>query len=520
MANFNPYANYGYFALKKETTAGTPVQPDTYLKVKSESLQPAFNLQDINEVAGDRERKTTSIQGSIEMSGDVEFFVEPKTIGYFLTGIMGAPTSQTAVASTSYRHRFEVQNDDKTYTVDVQPADAPWVHRFYGVHIQSLSLSKDENAITCTAGLKPTKAFIAAKLTADASSGTTLDVDQTEGLTTDDTIIVVDKDDGYTTIATYTISAISAANKTITTNETISDTLDTGDFVMIKRAAVTTASYTQCEPFQFANGTSIYTGDDIDNTSSDNKEDFTLEIQNELEDRYTSGNTEASRYPAEVLIKGFTASGSVMKFYDSESNLSKLRSNEKMAIRFLMEGQTAISANSAVKASSTWGTTNGFKIEASTAGKAGNDINVTTVINSTDTLAASKSGNNILISLANSTSSNNTGTLIAAAVDALSGVDGTAEGTGAEEFTTAESNVNLGARGTGTDVVGLDANQKPYLQFDFADARLGSYFVNNAEDNTVMEEIPLMFYKDVDCDDQQRKNWSVRIYLFNDVASY
>lgn len=85
-----------------------------------------------------------------------------------------------------------------------------------------------------------------------------------------------------------------------------------------------------------------------------------------------------------------------------------------------MQGETAIEANSAVAASSTWGSGTGFIVTAATAGKAGNDINVTLVVGSTDTLSATQTGNNIVVNLANATASKNTGTLIAAAIDALS----------------------------------------------------------------------------------------------------
>jgi len=67
MPNFNPYANYGYAALIKEVTAGTPIKPTNYLRFISESLNAMYGHQDINEIAGDRERRIRHIQSQNEV---------------------------------------------------------------------------------------------------------------------------------------------------------------------------------------------------------------------------------------------------------------------------------------------------------------------------------------------------------------------------------------------------------------------------------------------------------------------
>jgi len=518
--NFNPYANYGYMALIKEATDTTPVTPTTYVKIISESLLPSFGIQTIAEIAGSREKNINSIQGNIEVDGDVALYAEDKISGHFLRSLLGAPTSQTVVADTSYRHRFEVQDDDRTYTFDINPADAPWVHRFYGVHSGKLLFNKEDNAIKMTTSLIATRAFLLARVLADVSSGTNLNVDQTGGLTTSDSILVLSKETGYTTLEEFTINAIVDENN-ITVGAAITATIEADDIVVLKRATVVDSDYTQCEPFQFQNGTQILTGDDIDNTTEISKEDFEIVLENDLQKIFGSGGDEIDRYPQVILVKGYSATGKVSRYYDNEMNLDNLRSNDDIGIRYLFKKHTAISANAAIKASSTWGdTVNGFKVEATTGAKAGNDYNITFVINSEDTLAASISGKNILVSLASTTASKNTGTLVAGVIDALTGVDGTAEGTGVETFTAAAANVNLGAKGTGTDVVGADASEKPYLQIDFSAANFEPFFPNNEQDAILIEDVPMKFFKDSDCADDQRKGWGTKIYLFNDVQSY
>jgi len=515
MSNFSPYANYGYLSIIPEVTAGTPITPTNFLRLVSEGIETNFGNSNVMEIAGSRERNIRSVPNQIEVGGDIEFYVESKMIGHFLRWLFGAPTSQTLVAATSYRHCFTVTDTPKTYTIDIKPADAPWVHRYYGVQITGLSFEGDDNKIKCTATLAPRKAFINARVTTAASSGTALSLDQTAGLTTADSILVLDKADGVTVLATLTISSVTS--NTLLAVSTIGVQLDVNDIVVIKKA--TSVAYNQDNVFTWMGGSSVYTGADIDNTTTVNKESFSLEFQNEVEPRYFAGLEESARYPGDIITKGYTATGQINKFYDSESNIDKLRKNEKFGLRILMQGETALSANSAVAASSTWGASNGFTVTAATAGKAGNDINVTLVMATVDTLSATESWNNITVFLASTTASKNTGTLIAAAVNALNAVNATAAGTGATQFTAAEDNSNLWFKISGTNIVGRDASEKSYLQFDSAAAKIDTYFPGGSEDDILMEEIPLTFYMDVESSGIPKK-WSNRVFLVNWISSY
>jgi len=523
MTNFSPYANYGYLALIKESTEGTAITPTNYLRTLAESVVPDYAISPVQEIAGSRERNIRSVPNRIEIGGDVEFYIEPKMIGHFLRSLLGEPTTQTLVAAESFRHTFEVSDTPKTYTVDLSPADAPWAHRFFGVHINKLLVEAEDNKIKCTATLAPRKAFTTARVKTEVNSGTTLTMDQTEGLTTSDSILVLQKaadgepDGGFTTLEEHTISSVDSATQ-LTLGEAIAVTLEVDDIVVIKKA---TESYDQGPVFTWLSGSQPYVGSDIDNTSAVDKEEFNIELNNETEPRWFAGKEEAARFPGAVITKGYAATGQLTKFYDSQANLDRMRKNEKLGVRMLMCAETALGTQAAVKARTYWGTGNGFYVEGSTAGKASNDINVTIVINDTDDLAASISGNNILIELASTTASKNTGTLIAAAVNALSGVDSVAEGTGAEQFTAAVDNQNLGdsISGATAAVVGRDANEASYLEFNFAAAKINSYFPSASEDDILQEEIPFTFYKDVESG-QQAKKWSTKIRLVNDVSSY
>lgn len=521
MSNFAPYANYGYVALIKEVTAWVPVVPSNFLRILSESIEVNFWVSNVQEIAWSRERNIRSVQNQIDVAWDIEFYIESKMIWHFLRWIYGSPVSQILTAGKAFRHVFSVTDTPRTYTIDIKPADAPWVHRFYWVQINELQFEPDDNKMKCTASLMPRKAFINARVTTAVSSGTTLTLDQTSWLTSSDTIIILRKEDWFTTVQELSITSVDS--DTQITTDTITTPIDVDDIVVIKRS---TAVYDQDKIFTWLGGSQIFTGDDIDNTSVEDKENFSLTYTNEVEARYFAGLEESARFAGDVLVKWYQGAGQVDKFYDSESNLDKLRKNEKMWLRLLSSWEVALEVNIAIKSSSTWGATaNGFKIEASAGWKAWNDINITILIADDDTLAVTKTWNNIIINLANTTSSKNTGTLIAAAIDALTWVDGTAEGTGAEEFTIAEDNQNLGFRidsagaEAWTNIVGRDASEKPYIQFDNAAAKLDIYSPSASEDDLLIEEIPLTFYKDVESGDTSKK-WSTRILLVNSVSSY
>lgn len=133
----------------------------------------------------------------------------------------------------------------KTFTVDIKPADAPWVHRYFGVQITAIAIEPDDNKIKCTVTLAPRKAFIVSRVTTAVSSGTALAVDQTAGLTTADSILILNKADGFTTKATLTISAIPS--DTSLTVSTIGVSIAVDDLVVIKKAS--TVTYNQDNVF-------------------------------------------------------------------------------------------------------------------------------------------------------------------------------------------------------------------------------------------------------------------------------
>lgn len=165
------------------------------MRLLGESLETNYGTSLVQEIAGTRERNVRSVPNKIEIGGDIEFYVEPKMIGHFLRGLYGAPTVQTLASGVAFRHVFTVTDTPQTYTIDIAPAAAAWTHRYTGVQISAIKLEQDDNRIKCTATVMPRKAFIVARVKTAVSSGTALAVDQNSGLTTSDSILILDKTD-------------------------------------------------------------------------------------------------------------------------------------------------------------------------------------------------------------------------------------------------------------------------------------------------------------------------------------
>jgi len=159
--------------------------------------------------------------------------------------------------------------------------------------VTALKFEQDDNRLKCTATLAPRKAFINARVTTAANSGTALSLDQTAGLTTADTILVIKWEDGFTTVKELTITAVTS--DVLLAVSTIDVQIDVGDIVVIKKAA--TVTYNQDNIFTWMGGSQVAIGSDIDNTTAVNKENFSLEYMNEVEARWFAGLEESSRFP-------------------------------------------------------------------------------------------------------------------------------------------------------------------------------------------------------------------------------
>lgn len=507
MTEINPYSKFGYLAIRKESSEGTPLTPNIYLELLSEDIVVNYNIQPVQPIAGKIDMNLRSVKDKISVTGTVTATIDPKNVGYFLANFFGAPTTTAIESGGVYEHVFTPQAIPQTFTFDVKPADNTLVKRYFGVKMNSLEISQADNKMQVVIGINAMKAFTEARVTTATVGATQFHVDQTSGLTTSDVVEFRRRSDPTNVRNTSSIASI--------TSETIfvagaAATASLSDIITIRKTA---HLYTLSKDLIWIGASTYGDGDDIDNTSANDTEDATFTFARDSEDRHSaSGKDVINRFPTKILLKGFNANGSFQHYYASPKYSERMRAGEKTALRLESCGQ-AIDTNSAQAAVLLVGTAaaaNAVRCTSSVTSDTSNNLNVTIQNNTVDTLAAAKTGNNILVKRAITDTTKNTGTLVASAINALTGVTAAADGAGTGEVALF-SKTNFGS---GTNQRGRKSNEVERLKIDLPDTRFTPFGTNNSEDNIVQEEIPFTAYFD------SISNFTARVELRNDISSY
>jgi hypothetical protein len=503
------YSKLGYLMLKEETTEAVAVFPDVGIELLSESIVTNWDTTPSNTIAGFRSMNNKSIKNRVgPATGSIEILVEPNTVGWFLEGVFGAAVTTELNADTSYQHDFEPLSALETFTMDIKPGDKDYVERYFGVVIESVSFTHNDNKATVTINVQCQKAFTNARIETDVSTGTALNIDQTSGLTTSDTILILDKDDEDTVLDTLTISSITDETNLVTS--TITGTLEVDDIVVIQKQ---TPTYDLSNELIWSGGAQVAIANGangIQNLSTyGNVEDVTITITNEIEPRWSAtGNNVIDRFPSEMLIKGVSVEGSFTQFHRNPHFLDILRENEDTTLRFEWLGNQ-LDTNAAAQASAVLATNGAgtLTLTVDAAGEAGNDFAIK-IVQGTQAGSATAvlTGKFVLLTLS-ATPTSNTISIIAAILNALTGLS--TSDTGADQIQPAAK-----AEFTG----GRDANEIEKLRIDLPNVHLSPYNANLSTDDVVNEEIPFISYRGDDGNGATEREIKVR--LRNDITSY
>lgn len=510
MPNANDYSKLGYLAIKKEATAGVAVYPNVPIEILNESLKINWDFSSVSQIAGKRAMDIRPVLNQVgPFEGSIEFYAEPYGLGHFFTGLFGEAVDTTISASASYQHDFEPLNTLQTYTMDVAMGNEDYVKRFFGVCIKKLTLTKDNNIIKVSMDVMAQRVFENARLTVAHSSGTLMDLDQTSGLTTSDTLIVLnDTDAGGSALAEYTISSITS--EVAMQVSTISASLGVDDIVVIKRQTFDTEAYLATNEFIWAGGADVYVANGANAmqglAAKTNVEDFEISFENELEAHWAAtGRNVVDRMPSAIVLKGSRTAGKFTQFHTSPEFLDMLRQNEQVGLRFNFYG-AALAANAAAAATGVLESDGAGQVTvtADTAGDASNDYAIV-VVQGASTLSASISGKVITVTL-DADAADNAVALVAAVIDALSGVTATSSSTG--NVTTTDNPDKVEFSG------GRDASERELMRVDLPNARLNPFDANLAAEDTINEEIPFTAFWD---ENDERE---VKVRLRNATADY
>jgi len=509
MADATTYSKNSHMVFSKESSAGTTVYPAVFAEFLSETLANNWDKTPANTIRGNRSMNLRPVKNVVgPFSGTCTVLVEPKNIGYFLSGALGEATDSTLESALSYQHDFEVENTLASFTIDWPIAGENYVKRYIGSRFSEVAFDINENKLQATVTIMAQYLFQNARVTAAASSGTTLLVDQTTGITSSDTLIILDRDNPSTELAQLTVTSVDS--ETQLTVSTIGVSIGLKDIVVLKRQAPIRTDFDMGNELIFVGGADGYlsSGDHALQSlaAKSNIENFKLSIKNNLEGRWgAAGNKVVNRMPRAILAKGVTVTGTISHFHVNPQNIDFLRSNEKVGLRMEFLGD-ALASNSAAAASGVLESDGAGTVTTTvdTSGEAGNDYAIF-VVQGTGALSVSLSGKLITVTLSSTASSNAVAT-VATAIAALSGVAATSSGSGNVTATDNPAKVFFSG--------GRDANEIEKLRFDLPDVRFDPFATNMSEDDLVNEEISFTAYRDA----HDQREVSVR--LRNSKADY
>ena len=224
-------ANLGYFGLKLEAKKGTPLKPDTFVPLYSESMVINVNLDEDNPIVGIREARYQSFLGQEDYQGAVRILAEPKTLPHFLNMLLKKGNS-SGDAAIGYTHPFTLGNSVKSYTVEFLKGNIPF--RFFGVEAKGIAPAFEDNKMVLDVAISALGCFSTVKI--KSATGTTVILEDgerpnpTNGLTTSDTLRLYDVSEG--TYEDITISAVNADGKTLTVS-TVAGTYIEGDIAWL-----------------------------------------------------------------------------------------------------------------------------------------------------------------------------------------------------------------------------------------------------------------------------------------------
>lgn len=137
-----------------ETTYGTAVAPtsNAFIPFISESTKATYALFDVKNSRMRFTQKTLN-RGRKSVSGDVNFHVEPETIGWPLFYMFGSAGTPATTDTSAYTHTFTPQDDVKSFTSQFRfgSAASARAKQVDGCKITGLQFEFGEDVVTATA---------------------------------------------------------------------------------------------------------------------------------------------------------------------------------------------------------------------------------------------------------------------------------------------------------------------------------------------------------------------------------
>jgi len=182
-------AAVGYAAIKKESSAGTPVTPDTYTPYYKQSLMTDLHLMTDTPVYGNRFKNYQHLQATRSHGGQITVMAEPDTAARWLDMLFNKSGTS---GSDPYTHTFGLSNttDPNSYTLDISLGSQ--VERFWGVQASNINIAWEDEKMQFEIDVAGLGSFIGREVASVATLAVTLktdyDPEPTKGLVAGDLI--------------------------------------------------------------------------------------------------------------------------------------------------------------------------------------------------------------------------------------------------------------------------------------------------------------------------------------------
>ena len=330
----NYLADKSYLAVKPEATPGTPVIPDNFIPLISESIRVNPNISADRRFKGLTWKSDDVVRGTRLIEGDLVIHADPDSIGHMLNMVYEKGVT-TGSAPVGYTHPFTV-GEGKHYSIEISRGD--FAQRIWGVRGENLKIAFQDNKMIATLSIKALGQFntasLAVALTGVGMTSAVLkqiyDTRPTDGLVAGDVIRIGAVD--------ITLTSVNADGVTVGFAAT-DVTASIGDPVFL---VAQTPSYSAIvEPLYLGNTlVGVAATSALADTAAATKATATpcynlaMDFKNNLLDAIASGATGA----AALLNQVREASAEISRLFENPTQYQKWIEYVKQAITMITKG--------------------------------------------------------------------------------------------------------------------------------------------------------------------------------------
>ena len=320
--------------MKVEAVEGTPVTPNFFTPLVSESIKTVLNLTADRRMKGLDWKSDDVLRGIRKHEGEIVLFADPDALGHVLNMTFKKGTTNGS-AGDGYTHPFTPEAS-KSYTIEIQKG--PYAQRYFGVKADSLKLSFVDGKLQANVSVKAMGQFSVATL-ASALTGAGMtaavfdskyDIKPTAGLVAGDVIVVGGVE--------VTLLTVAADGITVTFAST-AITAAVGAPVYLKAQ---TPSYSSLQPPMYQGNALVGVGVDstaattaaASKTTATGMYELAIDIKNNLMDAPASG----SQDPLKLIAQTKEAQLTLSRVFEGVAQHQAWLDATKQAITMVVRG--------------------------------------------------------------------------------------------------------------------------------------------------------------------------------------